>query len=574
MIDVQSMVEDEFLAWGFRYTPIQESYPIKPAFSHVFQTHKGDFQVLIPVDDFTFLKLPKPQLISLPKAFEDVRLPHLEGNRTICLFDDATKNIDPLNPRALISACLDQLGKIIQGWVDGANYQDIAVEFSSYWEPERLCFLLSEEKNSKLYAFNRETLSGKCVTEYAIAANENQISLWSNKRNIISDTALPNELCKVINIHVNGSFFIPFKHKWPLTSLGEVFGWLEKVDSRASSSLFDKLRNDAKEQSTFMILLSANTIHVGLKLTLAPMGKAALGVGAPRKKKINMRFTLSALTKKHCVTSFQKFLINNATQDYVFERNTQEVVNTLKNKRVCVIGCGTIGGYLAYGLTQIGAGTGRGELALYDEDIVKTGNLGRHILGVQYLGEQKSDSLVHFITKQTLIDNVSAHNNFKKVDIDKGWDVIVDATGEQGFSLQLATWYREEICSRNKSTTLLIHSWISGFGHQVKSLLDDGSGACFACLFDYSPPSRKDRYPSFGSKNRPDPSIAFKRTCGESHLPFGSEVSMAAASLALRLIKQTEPRKANYLQKSISALPIEYPEKILTKMGGCPVCQS
>ncbi|MEH0668243.1 ThiF family adenylyltransferase [Vibrio owensii] len=573
MIDVQSMVEDEFLAWGFGYTPILDSYPIKLAFSKVYQTPKGDFQVLVPVDDLTFLKLPKPQLISMPASFEDVRLPHLEGNRTICLFDDATKNIDPLNPRALISACIDQLGKIIQDWVNGGNYQDIAVEFSSYWEPEQLCFLLSEQDKCRLYAFNRETLSGKKVTEYVIATDENQISKWSSKRNIISDADVPNNLCKVIRVNVNGTFFIPFKHKWPIDTLGELFEWLEKVDSRASHSLFDKLKNEAKEQSTFMILLCADTIHVGLKLTLAPMGKAALGVSGPKKKKTNLKFAFSALAKRHCFTSFQRFLIHNAIQDYVIERNSQEI-NTLKNKRVCVIGCGTIGGYLAYGLTQMGAGTGRGELALYDDDIVKTGNLGRHILGVQYLGEQKSDSLAHFLSKQTLIDTVSVHGAFKKLDIDKGWDVIFDATGEQGFSLQLATWYRANIYRHNRSSTLLVHSWISGFGHQVKSLLDDGLGACYACQFDYSGHNRKDRYPSFSSKNTPNPSIAFKRTCGESHLPFGSEVSMTAASLALRLIRQTEPRKDNYLQKSMSALPIGRSERRLTTMRNCPVCQS
>ncbi|HHF3090559.1 TPA: ThiF family adenylyltransferase [Vibrio alginolyticus] len=573
MTQIQSKIEDELLAWGFHYTPIQGSYPLIPAFQRTFKTSIGEFKVLIPIEDPTLLRLPKPRLVALPEHLSDVRLPHLEGNQTICLFDETTRNIDPLNPKALIAACVVQLERIIQGWVDGSNYEDIAVEFGSYWSSERACFLLSENVDSKLYGFDRATLNGDIVTEYAVAESVEQAIEWSKKRNRSSNNTLPYELCKVINVKVRHSFFIPFKQNWPLNNLGEVFTWLGKVDSRASSSLLDKLRNEAKQRSTFMIVMSADTIHVGIKLTLGPMGKAALGINLSKRNKINYKLVFSALSKKHRVSSFQRFRMDNVTAEYVISRNSPSI-KSFKNKKVCVIGCGTIGGYLAQGLVQMGAGTGKGKLCLFDGDVLKAGNLGRHLLGVQYLGERKSDSLSHFLSTQSLAENIFAYDVFSESHISGGWDLIVDATGEQSFSLLLANWFRKFISKRDNSSMTLIHSWISGFGHQAKSLLDDGFSACFACMFDYTTSPRKERYPSFGSKKAPDPNVVFKRTCGESHLPFGPEVSMTAAALALRLLKQEQPIKYNYLQKSLSDLPIQYPEKHVKSMGSCPVCQS
>ncbi|MEG3694582.1 ThiF family adenylyltransferase [Vibrio coralliirubri] len=573
MTEIQSKVEEELLARGFSYAPIQDGYPIIPAFRRSFNTNIGEFIVLIPLEDTTLLKLPRPRLIEIPEQLSGVRLPHLEGNQTICLFDEATRNIDPLNPKSLIAACVVQLESIIQGWVEGSNYKDIAVEFASYWEPERSCFLLSDKSDSKLYSFNRTALNGDVVTEYSIAQNMNQATDWSNKRNRSDGDSLPKELCNVINIKVNRSFFIPLKHKWPLENLGEVFTWLGKVDSRACSSLLDRLRNEAKQLSTFMIVMSADTIHVGLKLKLGPMGKAALGINLTKRKKLNYQLVFSALSKKHRITSFQKFRVDNSTEEYVFSRNSP-TVSSLKNKKVCIIGCGTIGGYLTQGLVQMGAGTGKGQLYLFDSDTLKTGNLGRHLLGLPYLGERKSDALSHFLSSQSLVNDISACGAFNEKSIRGGWDLIVDATGEQSFSLLLASWYRKFISEQDNRNMMLIHSWISGFGHQAKSLLDDGSSACFACMFNYSTSQRNERYPSFAANKAPDLSGVFKRTCGESHLPFGPEASMTAASLTLRLLKQEPSRKYNYLQKSLSELPIQYPEKSAKPVGSCPVCQS
>ncbi|WP_318470619.1 ThiF family adenylyltransferase [Photobacterium leiognathi] len=564
------IIEDEFFAWGFQYVSLRDSYPVVPAFEKTFSTSIGEFRVQFPIYDPSLLKLPKPFLISVPESLSNVRLPHLEGNRSICLFDQATQNIDPLRPKALIAACIAQVKKIIDGWVSGDNRSDIAAEFAHYWEPNRICYLLSENPQCKLYYFERKKIDNTKVTEYIVANNIEEASKWVLKRGGDNSIKSLFEVCSTIRVVSRNPLFIPFNQLWPIETLGGVLSWLRMIDSNAASNLLDKLRKESKKESKFMILINYDSTYVGLRITVTPIGKASLGANLPRKSKPNQKQIFSSLSKRHCISKFERFYINNALESYIFTRNNATFTG-LQNKRICIVGCGTVGGYLSQGLVQSGAGTGKGEVCFYDNDTLQPGNLSRHILGTMYLGERKSDALKHYFLQQGLITNVKARGEFSKSDIANGWDLIIDATGNQGFSLLLAKWHSE----RDKSLRelILVHSWVSGFGHQAKALINDGSSACYACLFDYSQSLSRDRYPSFNPKNEPDVGGLFKRTCGESHLPFGPEASMVAAALAMRLIKQDNPMQINYLQKNISDKAKLYPEKRIRPMRHCPICQ-
>ena len=66
---------------------------------------------------------------------------------------------------------------------------------------------------------------------------------------------------------------------------------------------------------------------------------------------------------------------------YIVERNVPESP-TLAGKRIALIGCGTIGGFLAELLVKAGAGMNGGDLALIDPEILLPQNVGRHRLGL------------------------------------------------------------------------------------------------------------------------------------------------------------------------------------------------
>ena len=258
---------------------------------------------------------------------------------------------------------------------------------------------------------------------------------------------------------------------------------------------------------------------------------------------------------------------------YVIDRNRSLSSPLLSNKRIALIGAGTIGGYLAHSLCQVGAGHDTGCLVIYDNDVLKVGNVGRHILGIRFIGERKSDALKFSIEEQGLDLNIQAEGKFNLSSALSQFDLILDATGDQAFALNLSS----KVANYRKlgGKILLIHSWVSGYGHTVKSMLDDGNTGCYACQFDYSKGAVKtELYPSFTNGKQPDVSNIFKRSCGENHLPFGSEASMMAASLAVQLLKDRNKKAPSLLMRRVSNQAIDLKDKKLRKNPDCPSCRS
>ena len=75
------------------------------------------------------------------------------------------------------------------------------------------------------------------------------------------------------------------------------------------------------------------------------------------------------------------------------QRNVPDM-QTLSGKRLVIIGCGTIGGYLAEMLVKAGAGTAGGQLTLVDFDSLYPQNIGRHRLGFPNLFSNKATGMV------------------------------------------------------------------------------------------------------------------------------------------------------------------------------------
>jgi tRNA A37 threonylcarbamoyladenosine dehydratase len=111
--------------------------------------------------------------------------------------------------------------------------------------------------------------------------------------------------------------------------------------------------------------------------------------------------------------------------------------SNLSGKNIVLIGCGTIGSFLAQQLAQSGAGAAGGKLVLVDHDKLKTGNLGRHLLGTPYLDRPKAEGCRDFLRDQLPMLNIE----FRNIDAaasdwtTTGFDLVIDATGEEGFSI-------------------------------------------------------------------------------------------------------------------------------------------
>lgn len=98
--------------------------------------------------------------------------------------------------------------------------------------------------------------------------------------------------------------------------------------------------------------------------------------------------------------------IERIDPSWVHGRDSNIALDRLRATKVGVVGCGAIGGYLAHGLAQAGVGT----LTLVDHDILKPGNLGRHVLGSEWIGQRKVSALATQVRRDfPHIRNVQEH---------------------------------------------------------------------------------------------------------------------------------------------------------------------
>lgn len=573
------LATEEFLAYGYSFQVRFNSNEY--SFIREFRKSSGTYKVKFEINEDSFNSAPFPTIESLPDKLLNRRLPHLLGGKYCCLFSD-TSVLDPLNIKQLISSWLCKMEEIIELWESGDYHEDYLTEFGVYWGGIPT-YLLSDNpdfKQLEVYSFKRNKLDGNEELEYIIAANKTDAEQWAENRNAINTIKFQND---ALFVKLAKAPFIHYDHPWPPKCLKDFSTWL--LTSSNGNSVLEKVLTSlatldkwCKNKIPFVhVIFHFETIFFGVLFTLPVESRKALARHyAPKSKRGRGKKVREKLRKRIFEDSNSIVIPLNvipASLDFILKRNSSTNLPLLANKRIALIGGGTIGGYLVNSLSQLGAGYDNGLLTIFDNDVLKMGNLGRHILGVAYVGERKSESLKHYLKGQGFHSNVIAKGKFSMGLDFSEFDLILDATGDQAFSLNLS--HKVSRFRYLGGSVLLAHSWISGFGHTAKSLLDNGISGCYGCQFDYSKqPVKGELYPSFSSGKPPNATDVFKRSCGENHLPFGSEASMLAASLVTQLLYERQKKAPTLLIRRVSDKAIEQKDKRLKKRIGCPACKS
>jgi hypothetical protein len=82
-------------------------------------------------------------------------------------------------------------------------------------------------------------------------------------------------------------------------------------------------------------------------------------------------------------------VVQRADHAWVHGRGENAEIEALRQKKVAVVGCGALGGYLARAMAQAGVGS----LLLIDSDDLAACNVGRHVLGMESVGISKAVAL-------------------------------------------------------------------------------------------------------------------------------------------------------------------------------------
>ncbi len=201
----------------------------------------------------------------------------------------------------------------------------------------------------------------------------------------------------------------------------------------------------------------------------------------------------------------------------------------LGHQRVLLLGCGALGGHLAFML----AGAGIGHLTLVDHDRFSHDNAFRHVLGRRFVGEPKAEGMALALRERYPYLEVTPGSGWTmglvsggRVDL-RDFDLIVDATGNATHHLGLARLLRER---PGHPPTLL--SWLDvlGLGGHAATVFS-GQAGCPRCL--YSDP----RAPLCNVASFSAPGQELGRDalgCGSYFTPFSDLDAVRTAEFAAR----------------------------------------
>lgn len=151
--------------------------------------------------------------------------------------------------------------------------------------------------------------------------------------------------------------------------------------------------------------------------------------------------------------------------DKRYQRNipslSEEECALLAEKRVCVIGCGGLGGYVLEHLARIGVG----HITAVDGDVFDESNLNRQILSSEALiGTPKADAVARHIGEINSMIQVHPVNCFlteeNAEELIMGHDLVIDALDSPAARIILSA-----ACTKQGIT--MIHGAVSGWNGQV-----------------------------------------------------------------------------------------------------------
>ncbi|MDE7261840.1 MAG: HesA/MoeB/ThiF family protein [Oscillospiraceae bacterium] len=160
----------------------------------------------------------------------------------------------------------------------------------------------------------------------------------------------------------------------------------------------------------------------------------------------------------------------------------------LAHKRVLVVGCGGLGGYLIEYLARMGVG----EITAVDGDVFELSNLNRQLLSTQaLLGTSKALAArdrVRAVNPDVRIEAIEAFLDEDNADgLVRGRDLVLDALDSAPARLIL-----EDTCAR--AGTAIVHGAIQGWSVQV-SVVPAGSGLLHRLYGSAKAPAEKTSLP-------------------------------------------------------------------------------
>lgn len=537
-MDAMPEVLRHMIGWGFTKVDPQPDSAFL-VMRGTLPSSQGDVPCEIWIDK-SFTQPLQVYLTRLPDNLPRV-LPHVGSDGFLCYVASGTEVIDIFDPVGQTCTSLRQAILVLEQVLTGKMVEDLQEEFFAYWQGTYCLCDVERRSSGRLEMLQLSDNKMYVLTESAERSRQKfsragrTISGFDVRIEMITSCAAPR----------------PLQRDWPPKTVAEILDWQGEMDDACRRKVRDKITSAYRdgEKGALIVIESPKTGYSYGFLVLELQRNRPEG-----SRSIDQRLPIFGCP-------VQPVHMIRLDEKYLAERNIPGQA-TFVGKHIGLIGCGTIGGFLAEMLVKAGAASGGGELRLIDNDILMPQNIGRHRLGFNRLLEKKAEALAKELRGSAPLANLVPLPVDAKLANLEGLDLVIDATGEEA----LGHWLAQAV------SVPLLHVWIEGAGVAVRSLLKQhAEQGCYRCLSDMN---REGALLSVVNGVSP---IFAGQGCEGLYVPFPASVSIQAAALGLDAALAWVGSKswpALSTRLTDQSFELATPDCSPLRRQGCPACGS
>ena len=433
-------------------------------------------------------------------------IPHVETDGYVCYAQKEGSVLNFEDIEGLTHESITMAVQIVMDGTSGKNHRDFIDEFGAYWD-----------RLNKAKDITSIVSPGDQVKKVHLYKEK------SGKRYFADDNGSFREFlrlpaCKIWNPHpaiyvpLKTGTIIPPPHPdgfWDLSQIRKII--FDNLDPCHKSQLLPLISKPHHEE----------TILLGLPNTSG--GKTLFGIWF---KGINYEHPLK---DGGIVGELVPLTVTRRDKEYLLPRGGSNLA--LRKKRVLLLGCGSVGGFIANELTRAGIL----QLTVLDKEALSHENLFRHILGKKQVRKNKVDGIKVDIEGRLPFVEVNPIPLSLEDALDSGkikvgdFDLIISALGN--VTVELA--FNKHV--HGIDSPPVIFTWLEPYGiggHAVLTMLNGAGKKCLNCLYEPEDDDIRCRV-SFAEKGQ-----SFAKNidgCRSAFTPFGSLDAMKTAELATRL---------------------------------------
>lgn len=438
-------------------------------------------------------------------------IPHVEANGFVCFADPEGLVLDRRRPGDVVREAFYRAIGVLEDGMSGRNQSDFADEFGAYWarlpEGVELRSVLDPADDVR-----RVLIATRKGEEPVVVGDQDNLSAFYNGRAVGGKYTLQNAV--YLPLEPN-TILIPPRPDRPMWSAAEARRALLPAVSEANKARMRQLITGG----------TATREYVIVRLPRPSGGDTLFGI---RYDEVGDAHPLLDCGTAARLVPLQLERLDRA---YLVHRGGGDA--GLDAARVLLVGCGSLGGHVAFELARAGVL----DLTLVDCDVLKPENIHRHVLGRRYWFVPKALALasaieedIPYVRATGVASTIEEALGDGSVDL-AAYDLVICALGNP--TVELAMNERLHALRDGPAT---LFTWLEplGIGGHALLVADRGDGGCFECLYTSADEVETlDNRAAFAG-----PRQSFGRAlsgCGSLHTPYGSVDAVQTAAQAVRL---------------------------------------